>query len=125
MGHRRRKNDIFLLFGCLFLFTILYWVTTWQQPPSINQVTIEQAGRIVYHREDVQDAEIVEINGPLGVSVVNIAATGAAMLQAPCPDQCCVHQGMIRRGVIVCVPQRIIVHVSGPTSDEGYDAVLH
>jgi hypothetical protein len=121
-----KKYDLVILFSCLFLFAVLYWVTAQPDAKSIAKVRVEQAGAIVYQSSKFADEpEIIAISGPLGESRIEISRDGVAMIAAPCPDQCCVLQGRIVNGVIVCVPQKIIVSVEGVPNETDYDAILH
>ncbi len=125
MNWRIKKYDLIILLSCLFLFAGLYWVTAQPDANSVTQVSVEQAGKIVFTTNEIGDEpEILKFSGPLGESQVEIARDGVAMIHAPCPDQCCVLQGRVASGVIVCVPQKIIVSVEGVSDEAAYDAIL-
>ena len=61
----------------------------------------------------------VEVAGPLGTTVVEVADGEASVLSSPCPHELCVKMGAVRtRGrAVVCVPNRVVVTVvgDGPT----------
>ncbi len=68
----------------------------------------------------------VEVQGPLGVTVVDVGPDGARVVSSPCPLQICVRTGEIRRPgqVAACVPNRVAVRVMGrKAGDAGVDAV--
>jgi hypothetical protein len=66
----------------------------------------------------------VDVPGPLGTTVVRIRGGRASIESSPCPHGVCVHMGEIgaEGGVLVCVPNRVVVRVTGQRSD-GLDAV--
>ena len=68
----------------------------------------------------------VQVRGVLGISEIEIGSGGARMVHSPCPHQLCVRQGWARRrgDVIACIPNRLILKISGPAAEEGVDAVL-
>ena len=66
------------------------------------------------------DSDIrVEVAGPLGATVVEIAGGEARVLSSPCPHELCVKMGAVRTPgrAVVCVPNRVVVTVvgDGPT----------
>ena len=61
----------------------------------------------------------VEVAGPLGTTVVEVADGEARVLSSPCPHELCVKMGAVRTlgRAVVCVPNRVVVTVvgDGPT----------
>lgn len=57
----------------------------------------------------------VEVDGPLGTTVVGIAGGEARIVSSPCPSQLCVRMGAVRTPgrAVVCVPNRVVVAVEG------------
>ncbi len=67
---------------------------------------------------------IVSVNGPLGKEVIEIRARRVRIEEAPCPNQLCVKEGWISRGIIVCVPNGVVVLVGGGKNNKKkFDAV--
>lgn len=66
----------------------------------------------------------LDVPGPLGTTVVRIRQGRASIESSPCRHGVCVHMGEIgpEGGVLVCVPNRVVIRVTGPRSD-GLDAV--
>jgi len=54
-----------------------------------------------------------ELNGPLGLSRLEIDERGARITAAPCPRRVCLTMGPIRQSgeLIACIPNRILVRV--------------
>jgi len=61
----------------------------------------------------------VEVAGPLGTTVVEVAAGEAGVFSSPCPHELCVKMGAVRTPgrAVVCVPNRVVVTIvgDGPT----------
>lgn len=77
-----------------------------------SDVVIEVNGKPEYTFPLGAD-RIVSVKGALGPEVVEIRGRRARMKEATCPNQLCVKQGWVSNGVIVCVPNRIVVLVGG------------
>ena len=78
-------------------------------PDSITEISLSVDGRY-------------PISGPLGTAFLVVEKGRAHLENAPCPLKICEAMGPIDRSgqVIVCLPNRIVVKVSGP---EEVDAV--
>ena len=53
------------------------------------------------------------ISGPYGNTVIEIKDSKVRVKEAHCPNQLCVKEGWISKGVIVCLPNKIVVFVGG------------
>jgi len=89
-----------------------------------SEVLIERDGRPVYVLPLNGDRS-VRIDGPYGPTVIEVKAGKVRVKEAGCPNRDCVREGWISRGVIVCLPNRIVVTVGGRSSPDprGLDAV--
>jgi hypothetical protein len=71
--------------------------------------------------------ETVRVNGPLGITVVQIKGGEARVLSSPCPKQICVLEGPIRRpgATAACLPNHVLVAIKSSHSKnkEGADAL--
>ena len=120
-----KKTDLLILFSCIIVFTILYLLSDYNRQGKVVQVDVEQAGKYVYRSTNISEKQIiVKVNGPYGISKIAVVDSGVKMIQAPCPDKNCLMQGKISNGVIVCVPQKIIIHVEGEKGNNEYDAIV-
>lgn len=56
---------------------------------------------------------LIEVEGPIGTSVIEVKPGAIHMKYSPCPDRICMNTGWIDRPgqVIACVPNRIIITV--------------
>lgn len=62
---------------------------------------------------------------PLHENVVVIHDGTVHMESADCKNQVCVHTGEISRAgeSIICLPNKVVVEITGSTEEEGYDAI--
>jgi hypothetical protein len=82
---------------------------TVRTPDSITELSLDVDGRY-------------PVSGPLGTAFLVVQKGRAHLENAPCPLKICEAMGPIDRAgqVIVCLPNRIVIKVSGP---EEVDAV--
>lgn len=73
----------------------------------------------------LSEARMIRIEGPLGVTEIEIAAEGARVVRAPCRNEICVRAGWIRRAgeVTVCIPNQVLLRLEGPRSGSRLDGV--
>jgi len=102
-----------ILMGILFALAFLLRGFNPQNPV----VRIKKGKQIVeeIRMSDVEDYKLVN----LGTNMVRIEPDGVYMENANCPDKLCVHQGKINRAgeSIICLPNKIIVEITGKKSD--------
>lgn len=89
-------------------------------PPG-EMVVIEVQGKRVYELPLNKDTE-VDVPGPLGSTHVVIKDGRVRVQDSPCPDKICVREGWKDRGAIVCLPNRVVVRVTGK-EEQGIDAI--
>lgn len=89
-----------------------------------QEVVVLVEGREVARHLLAVERERIEVDGPLGASLVEISRGKVRMLASPCPNKMCVGQGWIEdpNQVIVCAPNRVIIKIAGGRGDE-LDAV--
>lgn len=65
------------------------------------------------------------VPGPFGDTVVEIKGKKVRVKEAHCPNRLCEKQGWVSKGVIVCLPNRIVISVGGKAADQrkGVDAI--
>ncbi len=70
-------------------------------------------------------ARIIQVEGPLGVTEIEIGAEGARVVRAPCRNQICVRAGWIRHTgeITVCIPNRVLLRLEGPRPGSSLDAI--
>jgi hypothetical protein len=93
--------------------------------PSGSLVRVYMDNKPVYSLPLDED-RIVRVEGPLGDSYVEIRNGEVRMKDSPCPDKICIEQGWTNRGVITCLPNKVVVSVVSDDmlqQDNEYDAI--
>lgn len=88
--------------------------------PKGSDVIIEINGKPEYTFPLDIDRKI-PIKGNYGDCRVEIKDKKVRIAESDCPKKLCVEEGWISRGVIVCLPNRVIVFVG--SSDSDIDAI--
>lgn len=109
-----------ILLVVLLLFSVSGIFLVREALPQSSEVLIEQDGRPVYSLSLVAD-KVVSLEGPCGETVIEVRGGRARVREAHCPNQVCVKQGWVERGVIVCLPNSIFVTVGGATGQRRKD----
>jgi len=83
---------------------------------------IRAAGKVVAE-VDLARARMIEVPGPLGVTVVEIRPGRARVASDPGPRQYCVRQGWLTQAgaVAICAPNQVTLSLSGRAAD--YDSL--
>jgi len=91
--------------------------------PEGHAVVIEADNRPVYLLPLDKD-RIVRVEGPLGKTIVEIKDNRVRIQDSPCHNKLCVHQGWIKKGSLVCLPNRVVVTIDrGRETGNTVDAV--
>lgn len=88
---------------------------------SGNTASIEVNGKLLY-RLSLDEDRTVEVNGPVGITRVEVKDGKIRITDSPCPNKLCVRQGWIERGAIICLPNRVVVTI-GVGGMRGVDAI--
>ncbi|MCK4591082.1 MAG: NusG domain II-containing protein [Candidatus Latescibacteria bacterium] len=107
------NSDKILIIALLFLAFASFWVI-----PGVGKqgriVLVEQNSKLV--KELPLDKEtIVEVEGPLGTTVVKVESGKVRIVSSPCPRKLCVRMGSISKAgeIVVCVPNKVVVRIKG------------
>ena len=120
-----KKRD-FILIGAVLVLAFLCWFV----PRAAGIFAGEDASRVritvggeEYGTYNLSEDQIIEIND---TNVCEIKDGEVNMIQADCPDQLCIHQGPIhiQGETIVCLPNRVVVEITGNDKDEQLDGVV-
>ena len=84
-----------------------------------ESVSVWVDGKEIY-RLSLSENETIEVQGPLGTSVITVENGHAFIEKAPCPYKTCVKMGKISRNgeIIVCIPNRILLKIDGKDRHE-------
>ena len=68
---------------------------------------------------------LLSIDGPYGPTLIEIEKGKVRVKESHCRNQICVKEGWISKGVIVCLPNKLVIIVGGSKKDQhpGIDAV--
>lgn len=103
---------ILSLSGILFIKEVL---------PKGRKVLIEVEGRPLYVFPIEKD-RILSIDGPIGKTIVEIRDQRVRVQDSPCSKKLCVKQGWVENGIIICLPNKIVITI-GNGNDEGITIV--
>jgi hypothetical protein len=84
-----------------------------------SDVIVEIDGKPVYMLPLTVD-KTISVKGLQWDTVIEVKDRKVRIREAHCPNQICVKEGWISKGVIVCLPNRIVVFVGG-RRDPGKD----
>ena len=111
-----------LLILSLVILSAYGFVFAREVMPQGSEVKIEVEGNIRYILP-LSVNKVITVSGPSGNTIIEINNNRARITESPCPNKICIHQGWIDRGVIVCLPNKVLVIISGPTIQKGIDGI--
>lgn len=112
-----------ILFSLLLLLSLsgIFFIKAFV--PEGHTVVIELDNKPVYLLPLDKDG-IVSVDGPLGKTTVEIKDNRVRIQDSPCHNKLCVRQGWIKKGSLVCLPNRIVVTIDrGRETGNTIDAV--
>lgn len=117
-GLNRKAFSFFdgLLIAFLFFLSLSGMLYMDRLFPEGDSVKIEVSGRI-YGVYPLSANRILDVEGPLGKTVIEIRDRKVRVVSSACPNKLCVHQGFIRRGSIICLPNRVIITIGASEVD--------
>ena len=123
-GMRFGKRDILFLTGLIAAGVLMVFLLRVSRPRGGTAV-VRVSGRVYgsYALDTDQTLEITGKDG--GTNLLVIEDGGARILEASCPDHLCVRQGTVSRqgGSIVCLPNEVVVEITGQEKELPYDIV--
>jgi len=89
-----------------------------------SDVIIEVDGKPAYTLP-LYANRLLTVGGPYGNTLIEIQGGKVRVKEAHCRNQLCVREGWISKGVIVCLPNKLVVIVGGSKKDrqQGIDAI--
>ena len=121
MFSKTKKADVILLIVLVLLGAGLSLLSA-SAGSAGQQVEVSVDGQL-YGTYSLSEDQTIEIND---TNVCEIKDGEVNMIQADCPDQLCIHQGPIhiQGETIVCLPNRVVVEITGNDKDEQLDGVV-
>jgi hypothetical protein len=108
----------FIIFGVAAVITIYSAVSIYGGSSSSVHLTVKgEEGRWIY---PVDKNELLEVSGPLGITVVELNGGSARVISSPCANQNCVASGTIHGNGqwIACLPNRVFLGMEGTESSK-------
>lgn len=104
---------------------VLLFATLWTTSRA-DRAIVRQGGELVAEVALTAPRQ-VEVVGPIGISVIEIAAGRARVLSDPGPRQYCVQQGWLTRAnaVAICAPNQVSLQLAGPASSNRHDSITY
>jgi hypothetical protein len=70
-------------------------------------------------------SRMLSVDGPYGPTLIEIEKGKVRVKESHCRNQICVREGWISRGVIVCLPNKLVIIVGGSNKyqKQGIDAI--
>jgi len=88
--------------------------------PAGSEVQIFVGNSIAYTLPINTDREII-VKGSIGDTTVEIKGSMVRVAESPCRNKVCIDHGWIKRGAVVCLPNRVLVLIK--SKSDGIDAV--
>lgn len=120
-NHKATVAD-WLLILALVVLSAYGFVFAKEIMPQGSEVRIEVEGRTRYILP-LSVNKVITVGGPSGNTIIEIKNNRAKITESPCPNKLCIHQGWIDRGALVCLPNRILVIITGHDKDKDIDGI--
>ncbi len=91
-------------------------IYTGYPPPELLEISSD-SGKSVY---PLDQERVLEIEGPIGISVIVISGKSAWFRDSPCPDKLCVKTGHLHDSGhwAGCLPNRIFIRIKGKEKED-------
>jgi hypothetical protein len=107
-----KKSDILFFVVVAALIAAAFGIFQVVLPSQGREIVIEEGGELV-GVYSLKEDQVIEVQGPLGISTVIIENGEAYMLDSPCPNKVCIAMGRISESgdSIICIPNRVYIRV--------------
>lgn len=108
-----RKLIVIVAVLVAFSFVMLLY-----QKPG-GRVVVKSEDRVVFVSPLDKDQR-VELEGPLGLTVLQIKNGAAHILSSPCSQKICMRMGEARHAgdLLACIPNKLVITIEGDPTDE-------
>lgn len=119
LQHLKAGDWLTLLLGglCVVLLAINLW------SGGLADKAVIRSGGKIFREVPLSRDQLIEVPGPLGVSVITIEKHRARISSDPSPRQYCVRQGWLQQSgeIAICLPNEVSVELTG--SAKKYDSL--
>jgi hypothetical protein len=105
-----------VLFSVLILVSLSGIIFIQEILPKGRTVLIEVDGHPFYVLPLARD-RIVEVEGHLGKTVIELKKGKVRVKDSTCPTKQCVKQGWIEHGILVCLPNKVVITIGNDSND--------
>ena len=111
---RIKPFDYFAIITSIIIIT-LFLIFSMENQSLNKQVHIVSMDSEWYYPLDAD--RTINITGPLGATTIEIQDNNAKVIDSPCPDKICIHQGIIHESGqwIACLPNQVLITIKGET----------
>jgi hypothetical protein len=106
-----------VLLAVLILLSLSGIIFIQEVLPKGGTVHIEVEGRPLYVLPIEQEKDLA-VEGPHGETIIEIKEEKLRVKDSPCPRKQCVKQGWIERGIIVCLPNKVVITVDNDSDKD-------
>ena len=116
------KTDLLLILPLLAAALLVIFL------PGLKKTGARRAV-VIYNGETVLDTALGTLKEPethiFGEVEIMLSPIGARIISSPCPDQICVHTGLLTKDgdTAACVPERVVVKIVSEANE--VDAVAY
>lgn len=117
-----RPGDALTL-ALAFSLVVTLFATLWSNTRA-DRAIIRQGGELVAEHSLISERRI-EVEGPIGKTVIELAPGRARVVSDPGPRQYCVQQGWLTRvnAVAICAPNQVSLMLAGRGSGNRHDSL--
>ncbi len=111
---RIKLSDYFAIITSITIIT-LFLIFSLENQSLNKQAHIVSMDSEWYYPLD--ENKTINIEGPLGTTIIEIQDDSARVIESPCPDKICIHQGEIHESGqwIACLPNQVLITIKGKT----------
>ena len=104
-------------FALVVMLTLLLWNN------ELADKAIIRSGGKIFSIVPLSRDQQIEVQGPLGISIIAIRNRKARIVSDPSPRQYCVRQGWLQQAgeIAICLPNQVSVELAG--SRKKYDSL--
>ena len=130
-GHQRTGDSTPTRGDIILVIAIVLAAVAWtvgvpgRQVEAVPQRAVVELNGVVQGTHSLEEPQLLQAIGPLGVTTIEIVDGGARVVSSPCLNKICMQTGVIRLPgeIAVCVPNGILVRLDGGVPVSGFDGV--
>ena len=85
--------------------------------PKGRTVHIEVEGHPLYVLP-IEQERMLTVDGPRGKTIIEIKNQKLRVKDSPCPKKHCMKHGWIERGIIACLPNKVMITISSDSDED-------